>query len=351
VDEAKQAANAKDGEIAYGEHLFPPAGEPIVGKATVQSCVKKAMNEKVKHLQATSRKADADNLRRDLEGFQKLFNHFVDSVGQNDIVWDKIEPLPANAILQHSTMSAPTDVVEIKRLLSSLVVVKLNGGLGTSMGCQGPKSLIDVRQGLNFLDMAVNHIRDFNEAYGVDIPLVLMNSFNTECAIQEQLAKYKDCGVTLHTFQQSCYPRIKQLTLMPIAENCDVESDKDAWYPPGHGDFFNAFYVSGMLEKFKNAGKKVIFVSNIDNTGAQVDFAILNEALKGRSYIMEMTPKTEADVKGGTLIGYDNHVQLLEVAQVPTEHMKDFSSIKKFKTFNTNNIWLNLEGKLCKVIE
>ena len=31
--------------------------------------------------------------------------------------------------------------------LNKLVVVKLNGGLGTSMGCTGPKSLIGVRSG------------------------------------------------------------------------------------------------------------------------------------------------------------------------------------------------------------
>ena len=47
---------------------------------------------------------------------------------------------------------------EIKRMLNKLVVLKLNGGLGTSMGCTGTKSLISVRNELTFLDLTVQQI-------------------------------------------------------------------------------------------------------------------------------------------------------------------------------------------------
>ena len=43
-------------------------------------------------------------------------------------------------------------------MLDKLVVLKLNGGLGTSMGCTGPKSLISVRNELTFLDLTVQQI-------------------------------------------------------------------------------------------------------------------------------------------------------------------------------------------------
>jgi UDP-N-acetylglucosamine pyrophosphorylase len=43
-------------------------------------------------------------------------------------------------------------------LLSKLAVVKLNGGLGTTMGCVGPKSAIEVRDGMTFLDLTVRQI-------------------------------------------------------------------------------------------------------------------------------------------------------------------------------------------------
>src|SRR3954453_16809445 len=37
--------------------------------------------------------------------------------------------------------------------MDQVVVIKLNGGLGTSMGMQGPKSLLPVKEGLTFLDV------------------------------------------------------------------------------------------------------------------------------------------------------------------------------------------------------
>lgn len=45
-------------------------------------------------------------------------------------------------------------------LLDKLVVVKLNGGLGTTMGCTLPKSAIEVRQDLSFLDMTVRQVSE-----------------------------------------------------------------------------------------------------------------------------------------------------------------------------------------------
>jgi len=47
---------------------------------------------------------------------------------------------------------------EIRDMLNKLVVLKLNGGLGTSMGCKGPKSIISVRNQLTFLDLTVQQI-------------------------------------------------------------------------------------------------------------------------------------------------------------------------------------------------
>lgn len=61
-------------------------------------------------------------------------------------------------------------------------------------------------------------------------------------------------------------------------------------------------------------------------------------------FLMEVTDKTKADVKGGTLINYDGHVRLLEIAQVPEAHVEDFKSVRKFKIFNTNNLWIDLKA-------
>lgn len=50
-------------------------------------------------------------------------------------------------------------------MLDKLVVIKLNGGLGTSMGCHGPKSVIPVRSDLTFLDLTVQQIEVFIRWY------------------------------------------------------------------------------------------------------------------------------------------------------------------------------------------
>jgi len=91
-------------------------------------------------------------------------------------------------------------------------------------------------------------------------------------------------------------------------------------------------------------GKKICFISNIDNLGATVDLNILQQCItEGNDFIMEVTEKTRADVKGGTLINYEGKLRLLEVAQVPKEHEEDFKSVKKFNVFNTNNLWMRLD--------
>jgi len=92
-------------------------------------------------------------------------------------------------------------------------------------------------------------------------------------------------------------------------------------------------------------------MSNIDNLGATVDTKILaHMASTGAEFIMEVTDKTRADVKGGTLIIQQEGICLLEIAQVPAAHVEDFKSAKKFKIFNTNNLWINLKA-IKRIVE
>ncbi|XP_048517816.1 UTP--glucose-1-phosphate uridylyltransferase isoform X1 [Dendroctonus ponderosae] len=280
----------------------------------------------------------------EFQGFTHLFKRFLDESGPS-LQWDNIEKLPPDAVRDYNSLPTPTADV-LQQMLSKLVVVKLNGGLGTSMGCYGPKSVITVRNDLTFLDLTVQQIEHLNSTYNVNVPLVLMNSFNTNADTDQVVRKYKNLNVDIHTFNQSCYPRISKDSLMPIAKICDVDKHPDAWYPPGHGDFYESFYNSGLLSKFVKEGRDYCFISNIDNLGATVDINILNLLMnsseKGHEFVMEVTDKTRADVKGGTLIQYENRLRLLEIAQVPKEHVEDFKSVKTFKFFNTNNLWVKL---------
>lgn len=288
-----------------------------------------------------------EEVQQDFEGFEKLFARFIADSGQA-VEWERIQRLEDGTIRNYQELSAVGGEAAARGLLDRLVVVKLNGGLGTSMGCQGPKSTIPVRSDLTFLDLTVQQIKHLNQQYGSDVPLVLMNSFNTDEDTQKVIRKYQGVQVRLHTFKQSRYPRINRESLMPLPRTCGAE-EEDSWYPPGHGDFYSTFYTSGLLDEFIKQGKEYVFISNIDNLGATVDLAILNFLLEGEKsgqcpFLMEVTDKTRADVKGGTLIRYKDELRLLEIAQVAKENVDEFKSVKKFKIFNTNNLWIKLDA-------
>ena len=90
-------------------------------------------------------------------------------------------------------------------------------------------------------------------------------------------------------------------------------------------------------------GREVLFVSNADNLGAVMDPSILTYILDNDiPFLIEMTPKTPADVKGGTIYQDGEQLKLLEIASVPEEHKEEFCSQRKFKVFNTNNLWIHL---------
>lgn len=95
--------------------------------------------------------------RDEMSSFSALFGRFLQEVGPS-VDWKRIEKLPEGAVKDYSDLSMPSDKEQIKSMLNKLVVVKLNGGLGTSMGCHGPKSVIPVRSDLTFLDLTVQQI-------------------------------------------------------------------------------------------------------------------------------------------------------------------------------------------------
>lgn len=133
--------------------------------------------------------------------------------------------------------------------------------------------------------------------------------------------------------------------MLPLPTTKYDRSTRDKWYPPGHGDIYNALFESGLLENLIHQGKEYIFISNVDNLGATVNLDMLYHMINEDSeFVMEVTDKTRADVQGGTLVSYRDKPHLLEISQVPKNHMDDFRSINKFQTFNTNNLWVNLRA-------
>jgi len=168
--------------------------------------------------------------------------------------------------------------------LNKLAVLKVNGGLGTSMGMRrernlysiayarhlpgmtGAKSALEVKDDMTFLDLTVRQIEHLNTTHRVDVPLILMTSFNTHENTLRIIKKYANQQLRITTFNQSRYPRILKETLLPAPKTAD--DDKKNWYPPGHGDLYNALHHSGVLDQLIAEGKEYLFVSNSDNLGA-----------------------------------------------------------------------------------
>jgi len=314
---------------------------------------REAMRTELDKLIDNAEKGDKDYFTNEFASFSTLFNRFLEKRGPS-IEWEKIRPPPEDMIKNYDSIKVEGVAAYAgceKEFLSKLVVVKLNGGLGTSMGCTGPKSLIAVRSGLNFLDLTVQQIEHLNRTYDVDVPLVLMNSFNTDEDTKKVLRKYANCQVTIQMFNQHRFPRFNKETLLPVAQN-DPYEPAEGWYPPGHGDVYRCLEEAGLIAHFKKLGKELVFMSNIDNLGATVDMNILAHLLENpeTEFCMEVTDKTRADVKGGTLIEYEGKARLLEIAQVPSHHVDEFKSVSKFKIFNTNNLWFKVDAidRLCK---
>ncbi|KAF1810737.1 putative UTP--glucose-1-phosphate uridylyltransferase [Eremomyces bilateralis CBS 781.70] len=307
------------------------------------SQMRNALNNLVEGVKDPNEK---ERFETEMDNFFALFRRYLNDKAKGNVIdWNRMGPPSEGQVVEYNTLGNSESVEYLKKL----AVVKLNGGLGTSMGCVGPKSVIEVRDGMSFLDLSVRQVEFLNRTYDVNVPFVLMNSFNTDSDTANIIKKYEGHNIDIMTFNQSRYPRVLKDSLLPAPKNYD--SQISDWYPPGHGDVYESLYNSGILDKLIDRGVEIIFLSNADNLGAVVDLRILQHMVDSKAeYIMELTDKTKADVKGGTIINYEGSVRLLEIAQVPKEHVNEFKSIKKFKYFNTNNIWMNLKA-IKRVVE
>jgi UTP--glucose-1-phosphate uridylyltransferase len=238
-----------------------------------------------------------------------------------------------------------------QRALGKSVIIKLNGGLGTSMGLSRAKSLLEVKNGLSFLDIAARQVLAYRQKLGVRLPLVFMNSFNTEDDSVRALASYTDLrteGIPL-SFLQHRFPKVLQNGLAPATWPADSKLE---WNPPGHGDIYTALVTSGMLGRLLDAGIRYAFISNSDNLGAVMDETILGYfSENGFPFMMEVANRTESHRKGGHLARLaDGRIALREIAQCPEDEREEFHNVNLFKYFNTNTIWVDL-GALDKLLD
>ena len=229
-----------------------------------------------------------------------------------------------------------------EEVLDRVVVLKLNGGLGTSMGMTRAKSLLEVKDGLSFLDIIVRQVLDLRERTGASIPLLLMNSFATREDSLAALARYPELELDLPLdFVQGKVPKLLADGLEPVEwpDNPALE-----WAPPGHGDVYTSLATSGLLGELLDRGYEYLFLSNADNLGAVLEPRILGWfAEQELPFLSEVTDRTEGDKKGGHLARRrGGGLVLRETAQTPDEDIHAFQDTTRHRFFNCNTIWIDL---------
>jgi UTP--glucose-1-phosphate uridylyltransferase len=229
------------------------------------------------------------------------------------------------------------------QILDHVAVIKLNGGLATTMGLRSPKSLVEVREGRSFLDVIVGQTLALRKRHGVRLPLVLMNSEATREETLRALEAYPDLDVGLPLdFLQSMVPKLDADKLDPVSWEKEPSLE---WNPPGHGDVYPALRGSGMLGSLLERGFRYAMISNADNLGATTEARIAAHMERGEiPFLMEVVIGTEADRKGGHIARRksDGQLVLRETAQTPKEDEESFRDYRRWRYYNTNSLWVDL---------
>jgi UTP--glucose-1-phosphate uridylyltransferase len=232
------------------------------------------------------------------------------------------------------------------RALRETAVIKLNGGLGTSMGMERAKSLLCVRRGLSFLDIIARQVLHLRRTHDARLPVIFMNSFRTSADSLAALARYDDlpvAGVPLELLQNK-EPKLLEGPLTPVSWPIDPSLE---WCPPGHGDIYTALSASGLVQTLLDAGFRHVFISNADNLGAVAEPRVAGWfAQSGAPFAIEAVRRTPSDRKGGHFATRksDGRIVLRETAQTLPEDLDALGDLGRHRFSSTNNIWVDLQA-------
>jgi UTP--glucose-1-phosphate uridylyltransferase len=272
-----------------------------------------------------------------------VFSHYYAKLesGESGLISEAdIEPVTELPELDHLDV----DPQVAADAFAATAVIKLNGGLATSMGLDQAKSLLPVKDGHTFLDIIVRQVLALREQHDVRLPLVFMNSFRTSADTLAALARFPTlatAGLPLD-FMQNREPKLLATDLTPVQWPADPQLQ---WCPPGHADLYPALRSSGVLQALLEQGYRYAFCSNADNLGAVAEPRIAGwMAANSVPFALESTRRTPADRKGGHLAvrRSDGRLVLRETAQTAPEDLAALQDLDRHKYSNTNNLWVDL---------
>src|SRR5262245_1966659 len=123
-----------------------------------------------------------------------VFSHYYRQLesGESGLIAEAdIEPVGDLEQLEDLAVSAELAA----QAFADTAIIKLNGGLATSMGLDQAKSLLPVKDGLTFLDIIARQVLAQRERHRARLPLIFMNSFRTQDDTLAGLKPYPDLAV------------------------------------------------------------------------------------------------------------------------------------------------------------
>ena len=257
-----------------------------------------------------------------------------------------------SAMLPSAELEPAGDVDALEQLpdadagaLDRVAVIKLNGGLATTMGLRSPEV---AGRGARRAVVPGHHRRpDAGAArrYGVRLPLVLMNSEATQ---RDTLRGARAASRARHrparrTSSRAWIPKLDAETLAPVSWPPEPSLE---WCPPGHGDVYGALRRSGMLDALLE--QRLPLRDDLQRRQPRA-----RRSTRGsprtceRSeipFLMEVVEGTEADRKGGHIARRraDGQLVLRETAQTPPEDEESFRDYRHWRYYNTNSLWVDL---------
>lgn len=233
---------------------------------------------------------------------------------------------------------------------ASIAIVKLNGGLGTSMGAPQAKASLPAHGELTFIDYCVRQILALRKQTGAALPVIFMNSYRTSSDTLPILASYPQLpteGIPPEIIQGRI-PKLYADTMAPVTTG---ETDLE-WCPPGHGELLPLLEATTLRTTLMRSGYRYLFVSNSDNLGAIPDARIPEwMARNSIPMVMEVCRRTLTDMKGGHIARHRGTGRLIlrDSNMVAPGDEEIYEDIERHKYFNTNCLWFDLQALTAEI--
>ncbi|MBB2954806.1 UTP--glucose-1-phosphate uridylyltransferase [Bifidobacterium commune] len=280
--------------------------------------------------------------------FKRLYTQWQHDDASSWIREDDVEPL--QDVPSFHDVYKTIDHDQAVHAFAKTAFLKLNGGLGTSMGLDTAKSLLPVRRHkarrMRFIDIIIGQVMTARERLNVPLPLTLMNSFRTSqdtMKVIKHTKNFRQDDIPLEIVQHQ-EPKIDLSTGKPVEFPSDPTLE---WCPPGHGDLFSTIWESGLLDALQDNGFEYLFISNSDNLGARPSRTLAQYFEDtGAPFMVEVANRTEADRKGGHFVRdkKTGRLVLREMTQVHENDQDAAQDISRHPYFNTNSIWVRVDA-------